>query len=493
MANHVHSSLNGHGVWCRYDDLYLTEHLIILDGFTTHIGADWFVNTEDYEGTDGEIFHNAKIGPKIIKTPFMIKGNLRENYNAIQRILNKREPKQLVFGHENDVYYMAIAQDTLSFDQLNKNDGCGVIEWIIPDGCAHSINEKQFTGVQDGDVTKLNIVNNGSDWTNVSYSIQNNGADNGYISIISEHGAIELGDVAEVGNEQRRTTEYILRMPTASTIMSWDASIANVTTSTSNKSATLKEATYGTDLVELDQIPAGTGWHGASRSYIVPINEIDGVKPDNFEVGAHMVLHPSDVKQLGLVEMAVSDESGANICSVVLANYDTNRKTCVLIVRINGQEYLRKEYDADTTALSRETNTRVYIRKQGKKITVDADKVYTFDVPAIQGKRANMVTLLLCARDSFELPKLAIGNVVIMNLFTPYWHDIPNRYASDALIEIDGESGAVYLNGTRFDGDVIKGSTFFRVPPGTTDIEVRTSDFCTVKPTVIAKIREVFL
>ena len=73
------------------------------------------------------------------------------------------------------------------------------------------------------------------------------------------------------------------------------------------------------------------------------------------------------------------------------------------------------------------------------------------------------------------------------------WRDIPNRYQEGDVIYIDGKSGKTYKNGSPNAGDEVRGSTYFKVPPGETKVQFFFSDFCEPLPFVTAKIREAYL
>ena len=74
-----------------------------------------------------------------------------------------------------------------------------------------------------------------------------------------------------------------------------------------------------------------------------------------------------------------------------------------------------------------------------------------------------------------------------------YLKDIPNRYPEDSVVYVDGEAGKVYVDGIPSQQDEVKGSKYFKVPPGETKVQFYYSDFSDPPPTVEARIREAFL
>ncbi len=73
------------------------------------------------------------------------------------------------------------------------------------------------------------------------------------------------------------------------------------------------------------------------------------------------------------------------------------------------------------------------------------------------------------------------------------YRDIPNRYKAGDVVTIDGESAKVLVNGMSARGDEITGTDYFKVPPGTTEVQFCYSSFSSPPPRIRAKIREVYL
>ena len=95
--------------------------------------------------------------------PFTILDNIKEKYDALQKILNVDEPKKLVFGNTPDRYCWAIPTGDLEFEET----GClgeGTINWLIPEGIAWSTTQKEFTAAKNEDgILEMTIINEGSE------------------------------------------------------------------------------------------------------------------------------------------------------------------------------------------------------------------------------------------------------------------------------------------------------------------------------------------
>ena len=151
--------------------------------------------------------------------PFAIQGELEEKYNKLQKILNVSAPEELIFENESDRAYYAIPIGTLDFNELNKNAGTGTITWLVPDGLAHATTETSFQAAANSSgVLEATIVNNGTESVPVDYTIQHqlpdgdsaDNAENGFIGVVSEHGAIELGDIKELDGETKTKSVTLL-------------------------------------------------------------------------------------------------------------------------------------------------------------------------------------------------------------------------------------------------------------------------------------------
>ena len=64
--------------------------------------------------TKGDDFSYTTYKAKTIPMPFTILDNIKEKYDALQKILNVDEPKKLVFGNTPDRYCGQYQQEILN-------------------------------------------------------------------------------------------------------------------------------------------------------------------------------------------------------------------------------------------------------------------------------------------------------------------------------------------------------------------------------------------
>ena len=85
-----------------------------------------------------------------------------------------------------------------------------------------------------------------------------------------------------------------------------------------------------------------------------------------------------------------------------------------------------------------------------------------------------------------------LNDFSFQELHVPYWKDIPNRYPAGSMIEIDGKKGEFKVNNQIRKDDEILGTMFFKVPPGTTKVQLNFSSFAEIE-SAKAIIEEVYI
>ena len=198
------------GLSVKFGGVELNRFIHVVSGFTPFTGANWDVSISNDGTKRGTDFDYTTYKAKSITMPFDISSSLEENYNQLCKALNVDKPKELIFGSIPNKVFYAIPKGTLDFEQIAFM-GKGVINWLIPDGLAHSTVEKVFPAEFNADgILEAAIINQGTEAVPVSYEIVHN-HENGFIGIVSEYGVIQYGDVAEVDREIRQKSEVLLK------------------------------------------------------------------------------------------------------------------------------------------------------------------------------------------------------------------------------------------------------------------------------------------
>ncbi len=476
----------------KFNGVELNEYLYVLDGFTPYIGAEWSPKSLSPEGhRNGEDFLYQKYESRTIEMPFYIQGDIKEKYEALEKILNVSEPKQLIFESHPDRYYMAIPKGSLNFSQ-DFTDGEGKIEWYVPDGLAHSTTLKEFTAAAGEDGTLVaNIVNNGTVDVPISYEITHT-ADNGYIGIVSDKGAMQYGFVDEADGETYEQSECLfthnLIFNTADDVGGTDMMNPQYGTNGSLTMRTHAGKSYlgfGTEGTQKGNA------NGGLRTITLPADSEGVVGAKNFYCWFHMIMYAGLLGQTGEMCITWIADDGTPICGLNWYKTDMNGNTGVYQLRIytNGEWRIWKTFTFQCTHI-RFQNPWAWdwgycdLRKEGAKLTFYYWGQYpSIVVPDIENK--------VCSKIQFTVKawkgRTSVGNkfLNLLGLYKFYfhklnvekWKDNPNRYGANDTVRIDGDEAKIYVNGMNRQSDEVRGSTYFKASPGTTKVEISKSEW----------------
>ena len=475
---------------------------------------------DDYENgnVDGTQYRGKRHPPRIITVTYQLdvvsgastdaeaNAAFREAYNKLNELLDVPESK-LIFADEPDKYFIG-TKTGHSEVTPGTNRVIGEIDFYCTDPFKHSTVEKSFQAAANSSgVLEATIVNNGTESVPVDYTIQHqlpdadsaDNAENGFIGVVSEHGAIELGDIKELDGETKTKSVTLLNYRSYSDYMKMG-------------SGGIFYGDYGfDDGLEMEYLYEGTswyglndsktfnkpGWHGSARTVALPHVLGEDGTATNFALQGQAWFRPSDytVNELGIMEYCIGDEDGKHLMSVRIAKWDPNRPEASILFCVGGKQMQEQvTYDPRYQNITTHDAGQFHMVKSGGKFEFCFGGYFRYNFPELAEKKAKTVSVFIGRREQY-----AIVNRMRMQYLTfrkdnvSEWHDIPNRYQPGDKVYIDGKAGKVYVNGIPSAGDIVKGSSFFQAPPGETKVQFYFSDFCTEKPEVTAKIREAYL
>ncbi len=484
----------------KFNGVELGEFIDVLQDFTPLSGADWspeFLNTE---GTrKGVDFNYTTYKYRTIPMPFTMLGNLEDKYDKLEKILNVESPKPLVFESMPDRMFYAIPDGDLEFSEEGPL-GEGTITWIIPDGVAHSAAEKSFTAAENADgILEATIINNGTEEVPVSYNITHN-HENGFIGIVSEYGAIQLGKIDEVDAVPAQKSEVLFRCDSADEFLS---------TFTVGEGIFDKNQNYGRDgtfgsvslngrqWLALNSVGTGSSWHGAIMKKDLPADSSGVTGAKNFTCQYTMWFETGKVPQTGAIEVVIGDSAGKQLASMHIVKSSTNSNICSAVFQVGSVEKGRVKYEPGYWSYTAKGGV-IKIVKTGERFEFHFNgKKYSYSDSSLKDKEAYSVSV-----SEIQYSNRGKGNLVTHMYFgylyfqkdnVEYLKDIPNRYPEDSVVYVDGEAGKVYVDGIPSQQDEVKGSKYFKVPPGETKVQFYYSDFSDPPPTAEARIREAYL
>lgn len=467
-----------------------------------NLGPEVSNNTLIIGSKNGEDFLYNRYSSKKIQIEYQIENRTARDLSEFRRnlaeMLHFREPKQVIFSDEPNLYYNAIldGEPTLEEDDMHS---AGTITLLVPDGVAYSLVEKTFQAKLNNGVMEATIYNDGTEGCAVNYTIEHN-HENGYIGIVSEYGAMQYGKIDEVDSETLQRSEELFRFD------GYDAFSAmtngqGILTEDFPKNGTWREDTYNDrdSYLALNNVGSGSSWHGASKMITLPQDSSGQNTAQNFYCQTRIWFEAGRNTQTGLMEFVVGDEDGNLLASIHVVKTSTNNAQARVIMKIAGEEVERIEFTANGSSPVALNAGQLYIRKTGGEFEFYYHGKHTFNRPELASKKAKSVTIFvgqhgnrtnsvddLVTRMYFDYLFFRKDNV-------NYENDIPNRYPAGTVLYINGSEKKIYRDGINCVEDEIVGTHYFKVPPGETVVQFYYSDFCNPPPTIAASITEVFL
>ena len=485
----------------KFNDIELGKYIEVLQGFTPFVGADWnpsFVKAEKQNGSD---FAYTSYENKQIVMPFTIEGNLEEKYDALQKALKVDEPKKLVFGNVPNKCFYAIPSGTLEFSEETEFLGEGTITWLIPDGVAYSTAEFSFDGVQKDGYQTITIQNNGTEWADVDYEITHQ-HENGFIGLVSQYGVIQLGKQEEADGENYEASEELFN---GYGLFQDDhgTSYQNPENTTQGTLEVRNVAGYNVMALKGGQATSGY-WNGGMKTLTIPVDSEGRRGAKNFYCYTQHWFETGLMGQTGAQTIAFLTGDNKVICAMSINKSDTVGNTAHVDwfapqnKKIKTLDFQPTSHEDNPFNLKMGGGHNDFL-KEGDKLRIFwYGKYYHFTIPEIKDMVCEKIQVWIGQWGSRDLGNQLVTHNYLKSIWfrkdnVEKYRDVPNRYRAGDVVSIDGESTRVYVNGMVAKGDEITGTDYFKVPPGTTEVQFCYSSFSSPPPQIKAKIREVYL
>lgn len=486
----------------KFNDQELGKYLNVLSGFSPFNGVDR--ETELLDGAEsrkGEEFGYTTYKSRLIEMPFELIGDITESYNKIQKILNVSEPKKLVFGNYPNRYFCAIPNGNLDITQVSIF-GKGTITWIVPDGVAYSVAELDFDGVQQDGYQTITVQNNGTEWADVDYEITHN-HENGFIGLISQYGIIQLGKEEEADGETYKASE-VLAKGFGKFATDHGTSAQNPSNTTSGTLEVRDVAGNDCLLLAGGQSGSANWWNGGMKTITIPADSEGATGSKNFYCYTQHWFETGLMGQTGAQTIAFLTGDNQVICAMSINKSDLVGNMAH-VDWFGPKNKLLKSIDfSPTNGEENPYNLKMGgghndFLKEGDRLRIFwYGQYFSYTLPEIKNMECKKVQIWIGQWGNRNLGNQYVTRNYIKHFsFTKNnvekYRDIPNRYKAGDVVTIDGESAKVLVNGMSARGDEITGTNYFKVPPGTTEIQFCYSSFSSPPPRIRAKIREVYL
>ena len=492
-----------------FNGVELTQYITVLDGFTLWGGAEFDPQYTENSILDGSEFNYMRKKHKTIPVPFYVKYENSLGYDYLQQVLNVKEPKELTFNiYPNRVFY-AVPSGDLDFDEVRLN-GKGTITFIVVDGLAHSKSTRTFEFAKNEQGTlEVEIINEGSEEVAVSYEIKLK-KESGFVGIVSEYGAMQFGKYDESDGYMDRKNVTVISNQ-AGNFANWTDGTKNY--ENTNKIITTQmtaDTSFGGRLGLLPNSfttsgTSGAYQYGAVKEYTLsnPISQ--------WYIWARAWFETGLMGQTGAWCLTVLDESNHLIAGMAIEKDDTVGNTAnVRFLMGDGSGGSRTVKTISFTpsywlppnpygTQGREKNSNMF------DLVKEKDRVqffwyggyypfYDSRLANVKAKKIQFFVGQYAGRNTTDrkVTHHYLNDFTFQELHVEYWKDVPNRYPSGSTIAIDGENGQIKVNNQIRLDDEILGTTYFKVPPGKTKVQLILSSFAEIT-SATATIQEVYI
>ena len=497
-------------VTMRFNKTDLRE-LIEIHDIQRDIGNNRSISI-DHAPRIGVNVQQQTIDAKYIKVDFSIWSEDRNTLkHKLAGIFNVDGPKELIFSDEPDKYYLAMIIDDISMQEMSGRRSIGSIKFIVPDGVAHSSAYKDFNSEANakGTLDKLvfDLTNNGTVEAFPIIRVKHN-AENGYIGLVNNNTAFEMGNREEADTEPVKRSEVLLDFRGDKIADGFARAVKNSSVTNSrwdNITGTSELTTVdGKKRIKVRE-QAGGAYnenYGAGLSWEIPADSTGQKGSLNDYLFCKLVYQLESINQCGFIKVAVSDTAGQFLYGI-----ETYKRYNGLYCGFNvfatdnagGYNFLKTLlFDS-----SSDKNTNPFALSKGQfELQRNEERVqvyyngshYDFIVPEIKGKKSAKIHVTIGAfRGKTIISHLYLDELMYRKDFVQASRDIPNRYPIGSNVVINSEDDTVYIDGIAKAGEVVDGSQWLSVPPGESKLEMYFSSFIKKKPTVTIEFEERWL
>lgn len=482
--------------------------LIEIHDIKRDIGNNRSIATS-YTSTVGVNIHYQTIDAKFIEVEFSIWSKDRNIIkHKLAGIFNVSRPKKLTFSDEPDKYYLAMPIENISMQETRGRRSTGSIKFIVPDGVAHSSTYKAVTEpISSTDRLVFEVNNEGNVEAYPIITIKNN-YENGYVGIVNTSGALEIGNREEADTGSVKKSEVLIDFRGDRISDAFNRAVKNRAITNDNEETVtgVSELTtlWNKKHIKLrDQATPGKyGNYATGLSWDIPTDSAGGVGSLNDYLFCKQVFQSGGADQYGFIKITVSDTSGQFLYGVETFKRSKGQSCEFNMLGSDGKgkfNFLKNWTFIGTSDNSLNPFTSIKgqleIQRNDTKVQVYyKGSYYSFIIPEIKDKKSAKIHVTLGAfHDKPILSHMYLDELMYRKDFVPGIGDVPNRYPIGSNIVVDNEEDTIMVDGINKFGDRVHGSSWIKLPPGKSRLEIYTSSWVEKKPTISIKFEERWL
>ena len=415
----------------------------------------------------------------------------REKHNQLCGLLDF-EQAQLIFADEKDKYYVGTKSE-MEVPEGGKLNVVSSFTIFCADPYKYAVAE--LSAQNSGSTITVN--NRGTKSVPISATAKML-SDNGYFALVLDDRYYQIGHTEEVDGETYDESIQLFD-DHFNVDRGWRQNVG-VTPPVTPKREQIGTIKYNQEAENegyayVSSYAVGDSWHGASISK--DLTSISGGPPTNWRATWRFDFNTDGASSpeagVGHQSVTFSDEDDNIIVSVVFEDNNPSKNSSDMAVYIGQQRMWTVKNTDDFYVTGRGDNGPcVVVEKIGATITVrfsyaDINKSFEAELPEAKLKKVTWYAAQYGERVAMRNNFFRAINIVRHNV--DKWEDIPNYFSAGDELEMEGETGKLYINGV-YNTDVVDmGSKTLMLPPGQHTIGILTSDFAQI-PDVTIKYRE---
>lgn len=478
----------------------------VVTGTTGRELTEAELDTFEVGFSNGSKFRKKRYLERTITVHYMLGAqtdhDFRTAYNKLNALLDP-EQAQLIFADEPDKYFVATKTENSTVEP-GKNFVVGEIVFTCTDPFKYSTVVKSFPAALEDGILTTKIINNGTVPVPIDYKIHMN-HENGFVGIVSEHGAMQYGKKEEADGKTVQQSERLLNMSNFFSSPDDGASGIDYMHPTYDATGTLSVSTWwGEQWLSFGSAGPNPGgaMTGGQRTVAVPADSSGHRGAKNFYAYFFVVMWAGAMGQVGEFNINFLTVDNKQIAGLNWYKQDLNGNTAHYELWANGQIVADYAFESSHETSQNpfwRTNGHCDLQKSGRKLRYYVPYwggYKTVEVPEIENLECAKVSMAFKCHPQYRnrlVTHMGIKDFFFNKDNVSKWMDIPNRYATNQDMIVKGNEGKMYFQGMPRPADEITGTKYFKAGPGVTKIEFYHSSFSTPAPTITAEIREAWL
>ena len=455
---------------------------------------------------------NVKIGPKRIKVKIKMQTRTPEEMEELKDelagVLNVSEAKRITFNFKPGKYYMGFVYDDITPDNITRWLQKAEIDFLIPDGVAHSTTYKRVVDYEERQGKMVFAIDNKG--TADAYPIITFKAndENGYYGLVSEKFAFEAGSIEEADIVPYKHSEilwdYVSDNGIIKGLADGQKNVAILNDNSQNLNGTLAiQSAWGRPHLFLANHGSGPlGNNAGSLTWEIPADSVGEKGALHEYIWWRQIFWVNPANQYGFIKISFTGENGEFLYGVetIKRGNGLNTEYNFLAANGSGSYKLVKQWtfwpthNPSENPFNKDSGQSDILRRDDEVQLFWNGSYQKFTVPEIKGKKSIKVHVAMGAFGDKPIPtRMYLDSIVYRKDFVNGTKDIPNRYAAGSTLVINSENDTVFLNNLPNLDQVVDGSLWPVIPPGKSEIEILQSSWAKKKPTVSIEFEERWL